>query len=236
MAYSNSNTRNFEQQLLRIVTEVFNNKKNGIEEYLRQINSSVTLSMNKAVLYKDIKDALDFNGIPSSFIGVLTDKGLNKTSTTDGGVISVNVNGISLPLAWFECKLQNCSSSYHHTRGQASGLISEPALRCRVWASALDNKVKPFVAFMKGDDFNPDNGIYNINRIQIDLQTEGNVSPYENDNGIGVSWFFFKEDFSDDEMRGLIEMVIDTNVSKIKEVLENKFNEHTVQEEAYANR
>lgn len=36
----------------------------------------------------------------------------------------------------------------HETRGQATGLITEQAERCRTWVSVSNHKFKPLLAFM----------------------------------------------------------------------------------------
>lgn len=135
-------------------------------------------------------------------------------------MIFVRLGGKNLPLAWFEVKTSYSCTTGKGTRGQATGLISEQESRCRAWASSVNYKIKPLVAFMQGTDFNESLGKYNIDRIRMDLYTKGNKNPYE-EGGDGSAWLFFQERFSETELENLIRDAINTNIEKMKIILKD---------------
>ena len=134
-------------------------------------------------------------------------------------------NNVKLPLIWVETKSSNSCTTNNGQRGQATGLITESAERCREWTSPIDNIIKPLVAIMTGTDFNKDRGIYNIDRITTDLHTSGNLNPYQEEQDIkktkGVAWLYYKENFDESELESIMLNIIKTNIEKMKTILIN---------------
>lgn len=190
------------------------------EKSLKDIKPSVKIRYAKEVPFSWIKEMKQYFGENTDYISTMTDCGEDKKSSVDGGVVFLEIFGIKLPLAWFEVKSSN-SCKKHSSRGQATGLISEQESRCRSWCSPFLCKVKPLVAIMQGEDFNAENGNYNIDRIKMDLHTSGNCSPYDENVRDSVSWLFYGKSFTQSQLESIVYKVIDTNVKKMKEIIKN---------------
>ena len=216
-------TKQSDERIYKIVNELYFKYKRNWEQYLQnEFNKPLTIKFTRNIPYSDIVDARTYFGKKSDHIGVFTDTGEVKLNKTDGGVIYVEIQdgdtSVKLPIVWVETKSSNSCTTNKGTRGQATGLIAEQAQRTTQWVSIIDKKVKPLVSIMMGTDFNEKRGIYNIDRIRMDLETKGNIDPYE--EGLdGVSWFYFQENFTNIELKNLIFNSIKINLEKMKEVL-----------------
>lgn len=209
-----------EKVLREAVTDVYLKHKGTWESSIKKVNKQAKLHYTKHIPMSWIKDARVYFGKHSDYVNISTDYGDDKKSSVDGGVIYVELFNIKLPLGWFEVKSSN-SCKKHKARGQATGLITEQESRCRSWCSPILNQVKPLVAFMHGEDFNPENGNYNIDRIKMDLHTAGNCSPYVENVTDCVSWLFYSKSFSQERLEEIIFDVINTNIEKMKDVIKN---------------
>lgn len=207
--------------LYETVSNVCLKYKINWERELNSKNINSEIHITKKIPHLFIKEAREYFGLPSEHIATKTDCGLEKSSNSDGGVVYVDVNGVRLPLAWFETKASFSCTNGDGQRGQATGLIGEQAERCRTWSSCIRNKIKPLVAVMCGTDFDESLGQYNINRIQLTLHTRGNVNPYSEGNDDCVSWLFYQKTFSDKELKEIVKTVIETNIKKMKEIIGN---------------
>lgn len=215
-----TNTTLEDKKLLESVAKVYRRVKKRIETELKRINPSITIHFERNIPYSYIKDANKCVNKNVDYIGTLTDSGKEKKSSADGGVITIKLlENFRLPLLWVEGKTSYSCTKGKGTRGQATGLITEQAERCRTWVSVSNHKFKPLLAFMQGTDFNSQNGIYNIDRIRGDLHTIGNVNPYDEGTD-GVSWLYFQEKFSQSDLENIIEFALLTNVEEMKKVLE----------------
>lgn len=205
------------------VSTSFRRYKKVWENKLKKVRNDVTIHLVREIPYTIIKDAMGYKGINSDHIATLTDGGSDKTNKTDGGVIYAKLNNIDvcLPIAWFETKSSNSCTKGKGTRGQATGLIAEQAARCTSWAKVVDKKIKPLIAFMKGSDFNLNRGCYNIDRIKVDLHTSGNICPYDEDDSDCVSWLYYQENFTINELDDKIYEAISKNVEVLSKILEN---------------
>lgn len=211
-----TNTTIEDKKLHDSVAKVYRRVKKPIENELKQINSNISIHFERNVPYSYIKDANKYVGKNIDYIGTLTDSGKEKKSSADGGVITIKFSeNFRLPLLWVEGKSSYSCTKGKGTRGQATGLITEQAERCRTWVSVSNHKIKPLLAFMQGTDFNSKNGTYNIDRIRGDLHTIGNVNPYDEGTD-GVSWLYFQEKFSSYELEEIIESVLLKNVEEMK--------------------
>ena len=204
--------------LYRTVSNLYRRYKRDWENEFKSIDDTINIHFVRNVPYSLIKDTLGKLNMYNGYIETKTDSGNDKKSSTDGGVIYVTIgNSISLPLAWFEVKSSN--SCLKKGRGQASGLITEQESRCRAWSSCICNKVKPLVAFMHGYDFDKKFGTYNIDRIKMDLHTEGNKNPYNENNDSCSSWLFYKREFTEEEIEKNALKAIIINKEKLKTVI-----------------
>lgn len=215
-----TNTKFTDQILYNSVSNVFLKNKGEWEKQLRSVNKDASIHILRNIPYSYIKDSMEYCGKYTEYIETKTDNGGVKKNSSDGGVIFVRLGGKNLPLAWFEVKTSYSCTTGKGTRGQATGLISEQESRCRAWASSVNYKIKPLVAFMQGTDFNESLGKYNIDRIRMDLYTKGNKNPYE-EGGDGSAWLFFQERFSETELENLIRDAINTNIEKMKIILKD---------------
>lgn len=214
-----TNTKLTDEILYKTVSNVYRKNKGDWQNKLSSINKNVSIHISRDIPYSFIKDAMEYYGKYANYIGTTTDNGGVKKNSTDGGVIYVQIENIKLPINWFEVKTSYSCTTGKGTRGQATGLISEQESRCRAWASSVNYKVKPLVAFMQGTDFNEKFGKYNIDRIRMDLHTRGNENPYVEGNDDGVAWLFYQEKFTQIELENLIFEAINTNINKIIEII-----------------
>ena len=213
-----------EENLRSITKDILLRKKIEWEGMLKDIYPNARVHYSVDFAYKDIKSTLDKMGFYTGYIKTKTDCGADKRRDSDGGIIYITaqIGGeyIYIPIAWIEIK-SSSSCTKTESRGQATGLITEQAETCRIWANAFGGYIKPLIAFLEGDDFDSSIGFYNIDRIRINLQTEGNKDPYkEKNNNLCVSWFFFSPKFSDSDFANKIELAIDKNVRAAKTILE----------------
>ena len=220
------NKYNSDNLLRDRVSEFYKRYKFDLQKKLEEIDGNLSIGFSNVISYQDIKNANIYYGENSDYIGTKTDSGAEKISVPDGGVIYLSYFGIKIPLAWFEIKSSN--SCMNGTRGQASGLISEQAERCASWTSKFEGDLKPLVAFMEGMDFNEKFGKYNVERIQMDLHTVGNNNPYEENRKRCVSWLFFQEQFSKDDLDKKIKMVVNENLNKIPKIIESLKNKNEI--------
>lgn len=214
-----TNTKLTDEILYGAVSNVYRKNKGDWQKQISSVNESATIHISRDIPYSFIKDAMEHCGKYAGYIGTKTDGGSSKKNSTDGGVIYVKVGSVNLPISWFEVKTSYSCTTGKGTRGQATGLIGEQESRCRAWASSVDLKIKPLVAFMQGTDFNEELGIYNIDRIRMDLHTMGNENPYDEGNDEGVAWLFYQERFTEPELESIILDVISTNIEKMKDIL-----------------
>lgn len=214
-----TNTKLIEKRILGIVQTLFLNKNGIWNDSIKSIRCDVEINFSKTVPNSWIKESLNNRGFCSNYISDITDCGRNKESVTDGGVIYVSFDNIKLPIVWVEVKSSNSCTTGTHQRGQATGLITEQAERCRDWCS--DTGVKPLVAIMLGTDFDEKLGLYNINRIRQDLHTYGNINPYT-EGGPGVSWLFINPDIYSDSFEKKIQNIVELNIEKMKDFLKRK--------------
>jgi hypothetical protein len=169
-----------------------------------------------------IKTSLESLGIPCDYIQDKTDRGRETKSQTDGGVIYISNGTISIPLDWVEGK-SSFSVTKGKGRGQASGLITEQYSRASSWMELVDNKIFPLIAFCYGTDYNHILGEYNIRRIREDLHTVGNCNPYEKGYR-NSAWYYYKEKFTENEVKDIISTVLDENFTRLIGILESQKN------------
>lgn len=215
-----TNTKLTDKILYSSVSNVYLKNKGDWQKQLRSVNKDASIHISRDIPYSYIKDTMEYFGKYADYVETKTDNGSVKKSSSDGGVIFVRIDGINLPLNWFEVKTSYSCTTGKGTRGQATGLISEQESRCRAWASSVNYKIKPLVAVMQGTDFNENRGKYNIDRIRMDLHTKGNKNPYEEGDD-GSAWLFYQERFSETELENLIFEAINTNIEKMKIILKD---------------
>lgn len=216
-----TNTKLTDKILYAAVSNVYRRNKGEWLNSLNAVNKDVSIHISRDIPYSFIKDAMEHCGKYAGYIGTTTDNGGAKKNSTDGGVIYVKVGSINLPISWFEVKTSYSCTTGKGTRGQATGLISEQESRCRAWASSVNCKIKPLVAFMQGTDFNEELGAYNIDRIRMDLHTKGNENPYIEGTDEGVAWLFYQEKFTETELENIILNTVNTNIEKMKDILQD---------------
>ena len=224
-----TDTKKMDDKLYYIVSNLFCKYNNSWLMELKKITDlNISLKLLRNVPYRYISETQNFFGWKVG-VNTITDSGEEKMNKTDGGVIFINIqymnNNVKLPLIWVETKSSNSCTTNNGQRGQATGLITESAERCREWTSPIDNIIKPLVAIMTGTDFNKDRGTYNIDRITTDLHTLGNLNPYQEEQDIkktkGVAWLYYKENFDESELESIMLNIIKTNIEKMKTILIN---------------
>ena len=225
MSYYKNETKANEQRLKQIVEKVYNENYNHYNNLIPN-DMDVSIHYINTIPYSYIKDARKYFGLPYDYIGTVTDKGKVKKSDPDGGAICVKVNcddkDIYIPICWYEVKTSYSCTTGTGARGQATGLIAEQESRCRAWAQCINYKVKPLIAIMQGTDFDENRGIYNIDRIKMDLHTRGNVDPYVEGND-GVAWLYYNEKLTDEELENIVYNTMNTKVETMIEFLHNEF-------------
>lgn len=216
-----TNTKINEERILSVVQNLFLNKNDEWNKSIKSICRNAKVKFSKRVPYSWIKESLNKRMLCSNYIREKTDCGMDKKSETDGGVIYICFDDIKLPVVWIEIKSSNsCTTNTRKNgkgaRGQATGLITEQAERCRDWC--VDTGVKPLVAIMIGTDFDENLGSYNIDRIRQDLHTSGDINPYS-EGGPGVSWLMINPDIYSDSFEKKIQNIVELNIEKMKDFL-----------------
>lgn len=228
-----TDTKQMDDNIHDIVSNLYIKYKKRWEQDLQSTtDKSLTLQFVRDVPYSDIVNCVNYFGGDLSHVSTVSDKGKVRMSKTDGGVICIKVGvgveeSIKIPIVWIETKSSNSCTTNDGQRGQATGLITEQADRCADWTYPFGiGELKPLIAIMTGTDFDEDRGTYNINRIREDLNTVGNIDPYieeSNKRGKrkGFAWFYYQEEISNENIRGIILNAIETNIEKLKPILSN---------------
>lgn len=227
-----TDTKKMDDSIYTVVGELYlKYKKSWERELQNSTDKHISLHFVRDLSYLDIKQTVETFGYSGEHIGTQTDKGKLKLNKTDGGIIYIKITTddkvIKLPIIWVETKSSNSCTTNKGERGQAVGLITEQAGRCANWIYPIirnDRQLyKPMVAIILGTDFNIDKGIYNIDRIRLDLNSVGNIDPYLESalkpKKEGVTWFYFQEKMSNDEISKIIFNAININVNKLKPIL-----------------
>lgn len=219
--YGGGKTIANDEMLYATHKDVYSEKREGYRKKIKEtIGEDWDIHFSRDIPNSMIKDTLETLNIPCDYLQENTDRGFTTKSQTDGGVIYISNGTVSIPLDWVEGK-SSFSVTKGKGRGQASGLITEQHSRCLSWMESVENKVFPLIAFCYGTDYNHILGEYNIRRIREDLHTIGNCNPYEKGYR-NSAWYYYKEKFTEDEVRTIISDAVDENFTMLINILKSQ--------------